>query len=500
MEGLSDVPVLFATILANGVLDRGVVSIPPIVSWQDKSSKLRLGAGIEATNGIVTDPPSQRLSPTSKEILVAPAGFSWNLFSNDRNLKREIRANLQASLNPMVNVQYIPPFLNALKADKSTFTVMLRWTSATWKEIEDEFITKKMQEYATWKLDPRLSEDEETKKAAAAAKTARDEIAAKKDKDKSEDEKKANAQRRQAEWDAHDKVTAQKAILDARKDKHTATHQPERLAQLAKENANKPADEQTKHQAARAKEWDAADWAAARQDVVLIEEDKKAAGKFFISSLTSRSWVIGLWTITKTSKASADEFAELRAAFEKEFSGPKSIEEGCDYIVTKAFTPTLTPASKESSEKPSKYYPIEASFEMHASDGNARKEIKLPTDRDKTTVKSAFEYIEGRMGLSSIHSLRVAGEILQYDGHYPTASPLNETALLQYQEAQAGITFSQAKGEETDTVATKLAAVSSSIKDKTQEFDVTVLDDLRFMEDKIAESKIVGAINEVNMM
>lgn len=66
---------------------------------------------------------------------------------------------------------------------------------------------------------------------------------------------------------------------------------------------------------------------------------------------------------------------------------------------------------------------------MHVSDGNAREEIKLPGGGDKTTAKSAFEYIEARMRLSSIHFLRVAGEILQYDGHIPTASPLNETAL-----------------------------------------------------------------------
>lgn len=490
IEGFSDVPVLFATILANGVLDRSVVSIPPIVSWQDKTSKLRLGAAIEAATGLVTDPPSQRQPQTSKEILVAPAGFSWNLFSNDRNLKREIRANLQASLNPMINVQYVAPFLNALQADESTFTVMLRWTSATWKETEDEAITKKMQEYATYKLDPIPSEEEEKKKAAAATKTGRDQQAVAEDKDKSEDDKKANAKQRQSEWDAADTKVAQDAILNARKAKHAATHGTERDAQLAKENAGKTAEEQATNKTARQKEWDAADLEAAKQDVakaapmaLFIEEDKNAARKFFISSPTSRSWVIGLWTITKTSEASADEFAELRAAFEKEFSGPKSIEEGCDYIVTKAFTPTLTPAPKESPAKPSEYYPIEARFEMHVSDGNARKEIKLP----RTTAKSAFEYIEARMRLSSIHFLRVAGEILQYDGHIPTASPLNETALLQHQEAQASITFLQVKGGRTDTVAKKLAAADGSIVDKTKDFDVTVLDDLRVMEDKIAE-------------
>lgn len=487
IEGFSDVPVLFATILANGVLDRSVVSIPPIVSWQDKTSKLRLGAAIEAVKGVVTDPPSQRQSQTSKEILVAPAGFSWNLFSNDRNLKREIRANLQASLNPMINVQYVAPFLNALQADESTFTIMLRWTSATWKETEDEAITKKMQEYATYKLDLILSEEEEKKKAAAAAKTDRDQQAVAKDKDKSEDDKKANAKQRQAEWDAADTKVAQVAILNARKAKHAATHGTERDAQLAKENAGKTAEEQATNETARQKEWDAADLEAAKQDVAFIEEDKNGAGKFFISSLTSRSWVIGLWTITKTSEASADEFAKLRAAFEKEFSGPKSIEEGCDYIVTKAFTPTLTPAPTESPAKPSEYYPIEARFEMHVSDGNARKEIKLPGSGVKTTAKSAFEYIEARMRLSSIHFLRVAGEILQYDGHIPTASPLNETALLQHQEAQAGITFLQVKGQRTDTVAKKLAAADGSIVNKTKDFDVTVLDALRVMEDKIAE-------------
>lgn len=189
---------------------------------------------------------------------------------------------------------------------------MLRWTSATWKETED----------AAYKLGPIPSEEEEKKKTAAAAKTSRDRRAVAEDKDKSEDDKKANAKQRQAKWDAADTKFAQDAILNARKAQHAATHGTERDAILSKTEW-----EQAINKKAFQKDWDAADLEAAKQD---IEEDKNAAGKFFISSLTSRSWVIGLWTITKTSEASADEFAELRAAFEKEFSGPKSIEEGCD--------------------------------------------------------------------------------------------------------------------------------------------------------------------------
>lgn len=337
------------------------------------------------------------------------------------------------------------------------------------------------------------SEEEEKQKAAALAKTDRDNQEATEDKDKSEVEKAVNRKRRKAEWDAADTKAAQDAILKARKDQISATHKAERDSQLAKENVGKTPEEQKQNSEARQNAWDAADVEAAKRDVAKVArmapcfgEEKDAAGKFFISSLTSRSWVIGLWTITKTSEASADEFAELRAAFEKEFSGPKGIEDGCDYIVKKAYIPTLTPATKDCPE-PQEYYPIEARFKMYVSDGIAREEIKIPGSEDEVTAKIAFEHIEARMHLSSIHFLQVAGEISEYDGHIPTASPLNETALLQHEEAQAGITFLQVKGEKTDTVAKKLAAADGSIGDKTKDFDVTVLDDLRAMETEITE-------------
>lgn len=402
---------LFATILATGVLDRSIIAIPPTGSWQSKTNQLKLGATIDSRIGLVSDPPPQRRSVAPTKLSVAPAGFSWAVFSTDRSLKREIRANLQATLNPMINVTYTPPFLAKLRANRDTFTVMLRWSSATWKETEDEAITNKMQEYLSYKQSPPMSEvDKQNSRAAELeALTA----------GKTDEEKVAIATAKNAEWAAEDLQTA------------------------AKIQAMAP---------------------------FVTEEKTLIPGNFYIQSLTSRSWIVGLWKISRPPEMSDTDFMEHRVAFEREFGEPKDIEEGCDYILTKA-------SSKESR--------IDANFKMYASDGNERGEITQPQGDKKTLAKNAFEYIDARMRLSNIHSLYVEGEIVNYDGSTPAESLLNEPVLLQIQEAQAGITFLQAKGRDTTDLTKELDTNRIIILDKSKVFDVSVLDDIRDIEDSL---------------
>ena len=67
-------------------------------------------------------------SKQTMSVDTAPQGYSWNVFSTGRDVRREICANMQSNLKTMVNLQYTAPFLQDLKADKLTFLVMLRWT------------------------------------------------------------------------------------------------------------------------------------------------------------------------------------------------------------------------------------------------------------------------------------------------------------------------------------------------------------------------------------
>ncbi|MCJ1428877.1 hypothetical protein MMC29_006788 [Sticta canariensis] len=137
LSGFSDVPVLFSSILASGLLDRSVIALPPNgLKSRDKDNSPHppiLGKGVLARTGQSTPGfELKQLSTLHSE--VAPEGFSWAVFSTDRDIKREIRANLQSSLNVRVNLSYTATFLENLLVDQNSFSIMLRWTSRTFKE------------------------------------------------------------------------------------------------------------------------------------------------------------------------------------------------------------------------------------------------------------------------------------------------------------------------------------------------------------------------------
>lgn len=76
-----------------------------------------------------------------KSSLDGPEGYSWSVLRTARDVKREIWASLQATLNPMVKVDYDPPlFLNDLRGSYTAFSIVLRWTSNTFiQEPTEEF-------------------------------------------------------------------------------------------------------------------------------------------------------------------------------------------------------------------------------------------------------------------------------------------------------------------------------------------------------------------------
>lgn len=128
-------PVLFSSILASSLFDRSVIAIPPNgLKSHDKGHLLYppdLGVRIIAQTGQFAPEFEPKQFILSE---VAPEGFSWAVFTSDRDIKREIRANLQSSLNVMVNLSYTAIFLKNLIVDQNFFSVMLRWTSRTFKK------------------------------------------------------------------------------------------------------------------------------------------------------------------------------------------------------------------------------------------------------------------------------------------------------------------------------------------------------------------------------
>lgn len=316
LSGYSDVPVLFSSILASGLLDRSVIALPPNgLKSSDKDSLHHppiLGMGVWARTGQSTPGFESKQSIHSE---VAPEGFSWAVFSTDRDIKREIRANLQSSLNVKVNLSYTATFLENLHVDQNSFSVMLRWTSRTFKE--------------TW-----LPQEKET------------------------------------------------ALEAFRKD-----------------------------------------------------ETKEPPGDFFFRSLTSRAWIVGIWRIQKR-KMSDEDFKELRLDTLKNFSTPRNIEEGCDYISKLTTRTEKIPEIK---------------FQLHGSDGMKKNGIKIQSEIPPT---KAFDIIDGRMWLSGLHFLKISGEIEAYDDK--EVPQLSESALIQMQEARASILFLQTKeNRKKDLRATK---------------------------------------------
>ena len=324
LRGFSDVPVLFSSILASGVLDRSVITLPPnglqslVKGSNGKSPQVpQLGTGVVARTG---DSAPGLLDPQPKTSTLseaAPEGFSWAVFCTDRDVKREINASLRSSLNVAVNLSYRAPFLTDLLVNAKSFSIMLRWTSRTLKD--------------TWQEDER----------------------------------------------------------------------------------------------AKAK--------AAMKDILDKDVPKVPRGGFFIRSFTTRAWVVGIWTVQQGGMPEAD-FDDLRRGVAKHFSEPRQIEEGCDYLAKVAAQGACNKS-------------LRGFFQLQGSDSVKNDEVVV---QPWTSPAYAFDTVDRRMRLSSIHALRIKAEVEPLEGQKLAPAPLlRESALVQIQETWASALFLRSKIDRT---------------------------------------------------
>lgn len=168
-----------------------------------------------------------------------------------------------------------------------------------------------------------------------------------------------------------------------------------------------------------------------------------------------------------------DDFQDLRLGILKYFSSPHSIEEGCDYI-SKITTRTENMP--------------EVKFQLCGSDGKGKKhEITI---RSGVPPAEAFDIIERRIRLSSLHFLNISGEIEAFNAE--NVPRLNEGALIQMQEARASILFLHTKKnrEHKDIEETKLLEdqINNSSKDwlfESKPFDASMFTKLDDMESRL---------------
>lgn len=141
LAGYSDVPALFATILACGDSDhtRVVFKPGPLLSSVTTLTPSLPHPGLAlqpASGGIcVLEMIKGSLTPTQPDREeIAPQAHMWLSITSDRDLRREIRANLYANSNCAINIDYVPPYLDYLRCSNNSFSVILRWTSNAYAE------------------------------------------------------------------------------------------------------------------------------------------------------------------------------------------------------------------------------------------------------------------------------------------------------------------------------------------------------------------------------
>jgi chemotaxis protein histidine kinase CheA len=429
------------------VLDRTVIAFPPNGIAANNPTKAgsefitpKIGMAIDPKTGTLMSEGGKASAQTPVLVPVAPEGYAWAVFSTSRDIKREIRANLQASLNPMVNVSFETPFLKVLRAQKSAFTIMLRWTSRSFKETmgadpQESIVKREADGENAKEIETEWQKDleakiEEQKKAA----TEKHE----KEKTEAEQKVKKDADKAEADW-----IAKLPTIPDNKKTAETTKHEQRKnaAARKAKDDAEKAV---AKWKAKLANIEGHKQTEIAKHEQERKDDEQKKADAFIIRSITSQAWIIGVWQVNKARMPETD-FDDLKATVIKYFSEPKTIENGCDYISSITTTDmnmdegsgmeanTTSNKKKKVAKKPS------ASFHMYASDGPLRDEIHVV---DSGSASYAFAAIDRRMNLSSIHIRPVKGEIQAPGGaEFPATSSLNEAALLQIQEARTSMAY-----------------------------------------------------------
>lgn len=144
-DGFSDVPGLFEDIRKSGILDRSVLSLPPMVLSLENTggkeltkplslSKIKLGQAIEPATGRIVhgyEDTDEFRTASKKQATpkVTSGGISWRVIQDSRDVKTEIAAQLQINLNAIVNLNSKPQYLEDLRASKTSFSVVFKWTS-----------------------------------------------------------------------------------------------------------------------------------------------------------------------------------------------------------------------------------------------------------------------------------------------------------------------------------------------------------------------------------
>lgn len=91
--------------------------------------RLRIGQSIDSATGELTpDIPSEPSVQAQPGKSVA-GGFSWRVLRSERDLKSEISASLQATLNISVNLPAIPSYLYDMQVGEKAMTVIFKWSS-----------------------------------------------------------------------------------------------------------------------------------------------------------------------------------------------------------------------------------------------------------------------------------------------------------------------------------------------------------------------------------
>jgi hypothetical protein len=365
---------------------------------------------IDAATG-TTLPKSLSFTTVQKE--VTPGGYSWAVYAKERGVQQEIRAELQSTLNFMVNIHYHAPYLEDLCADADSFSIVLKWTSSSVRESWNADVEPDMEwsKVVKTELKDSVAQLEAAKKSQSDADAAWDQTKVDLEKDK-------------ASWPAWQNGTPE--------EKKTAQDQEKALNEaVAKREKEKAANDSQV-----AVDTERVDYAKALE--LGGPNDNAGKSQLLLRSVTMEAWIVGLWTIhrqkpndasskrwnnSKAASLSTEDFEDLKSAFVQHFSGPQGIEGGCDFI-----TDTLRCQSK-----------VYVEFSMFASDGIARQEAEV---HSKINPQYAFDFIDRRISLSSIHYLAVTGQIASAGGgSLPPEGYTAEAIVLQYQEALACLIF-----------------------------------------------------------
>jgi hypothetical protein len=364
---------------------------------------------IDASTG-TTLPKSLSLPTVQKE--VTPGGYSWAVYAKERGVQQEIRAELQSTLNFMVNIHYHAPYLEDLCADADSFSIVLKWTSSS---VRESWIADVEPDTEWSKLVTELKGSLAQLEAANKARS---------DADAAWDQTKLNLEKHKADWPTWQNGTTE--------DKQKAQDEEKALNEAVAKREKEKADNDSQvaiytKKVAYAKTLDLGG-----------PNDNADKSQLLLRNVTMEAWIVGLWTIrrqksndasskrwnnSKAASLSMEDFEDLKSAFVQHFSGPQGIEGGCDFI-----TDTLRYQSK-----------VDVEFSMFASDGIARQEAEV---HSKIDPQYAFDFIDRRISLSSIHYLAVTGEIASAGGgSLPPEGYTSEAIVLQYQEALACLIF-----------------------------------------------------------